>query len=138
MRIVVDTNVVVSALLFGGVPLRVLRAGEAGIVDLYTSRVLIEELADVIERPHFDRKFSETKISRRRLISDYMAIVNVVDPQSLSHNVSRDPDDDEVVACALATECEFIVTGDQDLLVLKEYQRIFILNPSEFLTEIGL
>ena len=78
MRIVADTNIVVSGFLFGGVPLRVLNAGKLGIIELCTSQTLLDEFAEVIERPHFDRKFDETGISRRRMVSDYAAISTVV------------------------------------------------------------
>ncbi len=63
MRIVVDTNIIVSGFLFGGVPLRVLDAGKIGIIELCTSQALLDEFAEVIERPHFDRKFAGTDIS---------------------------------------------------------------------------
>ena len=138
MRIVVDTNVVVSGLLFGGAPLKVLRAASLGIVDLFTSNALVAEFAEVIERPHLDRKFSEANTTRRRLVSDYQAIVTVMNVAPLAEKVSRDIDDDEVLACALAADCEFIVTGDKDLLVLSEYRGIRILNPTDFLAEIEL
>ncbi len=124
MRIVADTNIVVSGFLFGGLPLRVLKAGESGIVELCTSQALLDEFAEVIERPHFDKKFAETGISRRRMVSDYAAISIVVTTVTLSERISRDSDDDRVLACAIAADCDFIVTGDQDLLVLEEYRDI--------------
>ncbi len=138
MRIVADTNIVVSGFLFGGLPLRVLDAGRSDIIELCTSQVLLDEFAEVIERPHFDRKFEETGISRRRMVSDYAEISTVITPAKLSEHVSRDPDDDEVIACALAADCEFIVTGDNDLLVLKEYQGVTIVTAADFLKELEL
>lgn len=138
MRIVADTNIVVSGFLFGGVPLRVLDAGRSGIVELCTSQPLLDEFAEVIERRHFDKKFAETGISRRRVVSDYAAISTIFETDSLIMPVSRDPDDDEVIACALAADCEFIVTGDDDLLVLKEHLGIKIATAAEFLREIEL
>ncbi len=76
---------------------------------------MLDEFAEVIERPHFDRKFEETGISRRRMVSDYAAISTIIRTTKLKDRISRDPDDDEVIACALAADCEFIVTGDNDL-----------------------
>ena len=138
MRIVADTNIVVSGFLFGGVPLRVLDAGKIGIIELCTSQALLDEFAEVIERRHFDHKFNETGISRRRMVSDYAAISTIVRTTKLKDRISRDPDDDEVIACALAADCEFIVTGDNDLLVLSEYNGIKIATAAEFLLELGL
>ena len=138
IRIVVDTNVLVSGFLFGGLPLRVLEAGRSGIVELCTSQPLLDEFTEVIERRHFDKKFAETGISRRRMMSDYAAISTVLETDRLIDPVSRDPDDDEVLACAIAADCEFVVTGDQDLLVLEEYRGIRIRTAAEFLSELGL
>ena len=138
MRIVADTNIVVSGFLFGGLPLRVLDAGRSDIIELCTSQVLLDEFAEVIERPHFDRKFEETGISRRRMVSDYAEISTVITPAKLSEHASRDPDDDEAIACAIAADCEFIVTGDNDLLVLKEYQGVTIVTAADFLKELEL
>ncbi|MCC7309461.1 MAG: putative toxin-antitoxin system toxin component, PIN family [Acidobacteria bacterium] len=138
MRIVADTNIVVSGFLFGGLPLRVLDAGKLGIVELCTSQALLDEFAEVIERPHFDIKFTETGISRRRMVSDYAALSTVITTTNLGEQISRDIDDDEVIACAFAADCEFIVTGDNDLLILKEYREIKIVTASEFLRELEL
>ena len=138
MRIVADTNIAVSGFLFGGLPLRVLDAGRSEIIELCTSQALLDEFAEVIERPHFDRKFEETGISRQRMVSDYAEISTVIKPAKLSEHVSRDPDDDEVIACALSADCEFIVTGDNDLLVLKEYQGVTIVTAADFLKELEL
>ena len=77
---------------------------------------MLDEFAKVIERPHFARKFAETGISRRRMVNDYAEISTIISPTKLSDQISRDPDDDAVLACALAADCEFIVTGDNDLL----------------------
>jgi uncharacterized protein len=138
MRIVADTNIVVSGFLFGGTPLRVLEAGKLGIVELCTSQILLDEFAEVIERPCFDRKFAETGISRRRIVSDYAAISTVVPTLKMRGQISRDPDDNEVIACALAGDCEFIVTGDNDLLVLEDYRGIVITTAAGFLSELEL
>ena len=138
MRIVADTNIVVSGFLFGCPPLRILDAGKSEIIELCTSQALLAEFADVIQRPHFDRKFAETGISRRRMVSDYAEISTVITPTKLSGQISRDPDDDEVIACALAADCEFIVTGDNDLLVLREHRGIKIATAAEFLRELEL
>lgn len=138
MRIVADTNIVVSGFLFGGHPLRVLDAGRSAISELCTSQALLDEFAEVIARPHFDRKFAETGISRRRMVSDYAAISTIVETTKLEDRISRDPDDDEVIACALAADCEFIVTGDNDLLILREHLGIRIATAAEFLRELEL
>lgn len=138
MRIVADTNIVVSGFLFGGLPLRVLDAGRLDIIEMCTSKALLEEFAEVIERPQFDRKFEETGITRRRMVSDYAAISTIVQITKLRDRISRDPDDDEAIACAVAADCEFIVTGDNDLLVLKEYKSIRIVTAADFLKDLEL
>lgn len=67
------------------------------------------------------------------LVSEYVALARVVKPRRLRAHVSRDPDDDAVIACALAARASLIVSGDQDLRVLRTYGAIRIASPAEAL-----
>jgi predicted nucleic acid-binding protein len=76
-------------------------------------------------------------LSAADLVDDYRRLAHLTEPQVLSAPVSRDPDDDQVLACALGAEAQLIVTGDQDLLVLSPFRRIRILPAREALDLIG-
>lgn len=127
LRVVVDTNVIVSALVFGGAPLRTIETLlELGTIVI--SPELITETRRIINAkfPSFSEELKRFEgLAKRDGLRVLLGGHNVV--------VSRDPDDNMVIETALAGKCQYIVSGDKDLLVIKDYQDIKILNPSEFL-----
>lgn len=126
MRAVLDTNVLVSALLFGGIPETVLRRGLEGGFVLISSATLLDELEDIITG-----RFAFAR-NRARLIRDELeAVVDLVEPDRLPA-VSRDPDDDHVLAAAVAGLADAVVTGDKDLLVLEQHEGVAILTARSF------
>jgi predicted nucleic acid-binding protein len=85
---------------------------------------LLAELADVIGRDKFDDILARTRTSRERSLDEVRRLTEIFDAPPLPMPVCRDPDDDAVLACAIAARVDLIVSGDQDLLVLKRYQGI--------------
>ncbi len=118
MRIVVDTNVVVSALMWGGSPKDILSAARERRVALFTSAPLIAKLEDVLSRPKLARRLAAISQTPAELLDRYLALVRFVTATPLSAPLSRDPDDDNVIACAIAARADLIVSGDRDLLDL--------------------
>ncbi len=137
-RIVPDTNIVVSGLLWRGNPRRVLDAARDGILELYTSPVLLEELEDVLSREKFAARLTAANVTVQDLVSGYSAFATVIEAEPIEPVILVDPDDDAVLACALSADAEVIVSGDSDLLDLKEHKGIRILTATEFLTELAL
>lgn len=138
MRVTADTNLIVSAALWGGNPRRVIDSARDGFFELCTSPALISELRSILTRDKFEKQFSRVGFTSEDLVEELLGFAIIVDAVHLPFAVSRDLDDDEVIACALAADCEFIVTGDTDLLVLKEYQGVAIVTATDFLKELGL
>lgn len=138
MRVVPDTNVVVSGLLWRGAPRRVLDAARDGIIELYTSLDLLEELEDVLSRDKFAKRLEATGVTVRDLINGYSALATVIESNKIEPVILQDPDDDVVLACALTANCEIIVSGDDDLLGLKQYKEIRILTAVELLADLSL
>lgn len=133
MRIVADTNTVVSGLLWHGAPRELIDAARARQVTLVTSAALLAELAEVLGRDKFVVRLRQARVSARALVEGYAGIVHLVDAAPLAGPVSRDPDDDEVLACAATAHATAIVSGDDDLLSLRRYQDIPILTAAEAL-----
>ncbi len=137
-RIVPDTNIVVSGLLWRGNPRRILDTARDGIIELYTSPVLLEELEDVLSREKFSRRLAAANVTVQDLVSGYSALATVIEAKPIEPVILVDPDDDAVLACALAADAGIIVSGDSDLLDLKEHKEIRILTATEFLAELSL
>jgi uncharacterized protein len=135
VRAVADTNVLVSGLLWHGPPRQVLDAARAGALALFTSGVLLAELQDVLSRPKFAERLQRAGVSADELVVGYAALTTVVQPTPIPPVIADDPDDDAVLACALAAGAEVIVTGDPHLLRLQQYQGIRILTAPQVLAE---
>ena len=132
-RLVIDTNVVVSALLWGGKPLELLALAEQGEVRLYASPPLLAELEKTIGKPKLARVLAASGRSAAEHVADYRRLVILMRRALPAGAWSRDPDDDRVIACALAAGADFLVTGDEDLLTLGAVEGVRIITPAALL-----
>lgn len=131
MRIVLDTNVVVSALVWGGIPFKLLQAATQGSIELCTSPMLLAELRKVLGRGHLASRLVQQRSSVEEAIGLYGELAIRVSPLSTPRVVADDPDDDHVLACALAAHADWIVSGDRHLLDIRSYQAISIVSAAE-------
>lgn len=131
MRAVLDTNVVISGLLWKSSPRQVLDAARDQRLTLYTSSLLLDELAEVLARPHLAPFITASRSSPELLMRQYAMLAQVVIPAQINRVVEKDADDDAVIACALAAQADWIVSGDAHLLNLKHYQGIRIIDAAE-------
>jgi putative PIN family toxin of toxin-antitoxin system len=127
VHVVADTNTVVSGLLWYGNPRQVLDAARTGVITLSTSASLLAELAEVLQRPKFAQRLARANVTPHTLVFGYAALARLVVPVPIEPVVEADPDDDAVLACAVAARAEVIVSGDSDLLVLASYEGIPII-----------
>lgn len=136
MRLVFDTNVLISALVFRGLPSQLLLCLETGEHQLFSSPELLAELEDTLSRPKFARTLEASGTPAQRLFDDFLALPSVIHAPALPRRISRDPDDDAVLACAVAANAHLIVSGDHDLLVLERFQGIPIEAVAQALTRL--
>lgn len=138
LRIVVDTNVLVSGtLVAAGSSARILEAARNAEIILLTSHRLLAEYATVIQRPHIINKYARVKENAEDLINFLSANAELVrDESEWTGLVPADPNDDMVIACAIAGRADGIVSGDPHLIELKEVQGIPIQKPSEFVAKL--
>lgn len=136
MRLVLDTNVVVSALLWDGVPRRLLQIGRQSAIAFYSSTPLLLELTEVLLRPKFQTKIATSALSVDELVDLYAELALLVKPVSVPRT-APDPDDDVVIATALAARADFIVTGDKGLMSVYQYEGGRIVSVSDALLLIG-
>ena len=127
MRIVIDTNIVISATFFGGSPLKVINAVIQHRLDAYGSAEMLSEYGDSAQKTLAKQvgKFHPD------VFSAFMDNVSMIKPVS-TVNVCRDPDDNKFLACAKDAKALYLVSGDKDLLVLREFEGTEILTVAEF------
>ena len=128
MRIVLDTNVFVSGVFFGGPPYRILNAWR----DSHLILVLSAEILDEYRRVGEDLTERYAGVELAPFLRLIVAHAEFVEPKPLPSPVCRDPDDDKFLACATAGGVQAIVSGDKDLLSLSGFRSIPILTPRQF------
>ena len=131
MKVVVDTNVLISGLFFGGVPGRILDAWRQGRLELVVSPTILEEYREVAARLAADHP--GVSVGRfLRLVADHATLVEA---PPLPRPVSADPDDDKFLACGVAAECEVVVSGDRHLTNVEQHRGVRVMTPREFADE---
>jgi putative PIN family toxin of toxin-antitoxin system len=129
MKIVIDSNIFVSSFFWGGHPKEVFERVINGFDELFITDEIIKEIISVMSSKKFNVNSSE--------IEDYIKIIGkyskIIISKSVLGSISRDRDDDKILQCGLDGNVDFIITGDKDLLVLKEYETIKIIKPKDYL-----
>ena len=133
VRIVVDTKVMVSALLWEGAPHEILKWAEADQVTLCFTQPMLDELIEVLERPKFKRRLQQRETSMHEITVGLLPLVELYMPVAASGSVAIDPDDEIFIACALSAGATVLVSGDAHLLNVKQYEKIKIMTPVDFL-----
>lgn len=127
IRVVADTNIIISSVFWKGYPHEVIRKGMAGDYQLITSTEILDEIVEKL-----GNKFQFPKEETRQLIDILLTYCHVIEPVS-KFNVIRDKSDNKVIECAFDGKAQFIITGDSDLLDLKEFRGIRIRTAKDFL-----
>ena len=133
MRVVLDTNVVVSGVFFGGVPGRILSAWSAGKLVLCLSPVILEEYRRVGHE--LGRQHPTVGATFEPVLTLIAMNAMIVDAPPLAAPVSDDPDDDMFLAAALASRTQLIVSGDRDLLRVSGWRGVDVLTPRQFVDQ---
>ena len=130
MRLVLDTNTAVSGLIWGGVPGRLIDSAAAGTAQIISSVPLLDELHDVLFRKKFAAQLAEQGVDAADLFEGYAALVQLVVPADIGPVILADPDDDIVLATAVAGGADAIVSGDAHLLGIGEFRGMPIISPA--------
>ena len=130
VKVVIDTNVLISALLFGGTPGKLIPLWQKHVIKPMASKEIIDEYLRVLTYPKFELDETEINFILYREILPYFDIIDTPDDQPI---IAKDTADDKFIHCALAGKAKYIITGDQHLLALKVYKGNQILSTSEFL-----
>jgi len=136
VRVVVDTNVLVSGLLWHGAPHALIEQARAGHFTIVSSSALLDELAEVVGRRKFRTILLRSKADPQRMVRELRRLSEIVRAPPLTKPTSRDSDDDAVLAVATAAQADLIVSGDDDLLTLVSYNGISIVDPAAALVRL--
>jgi len=128
-RIVLDTNVLISAIVFGGKPREVLEKVIAGWYTMAISAEMLAEFQWVLE----GKKFRYPAAIVRNIVSELLAVSELVRPTMKVEHIKADPADNRILECALESRAAYIVSGDKHLLELGQFQGIPILDAAAFL-----
>lgn len=133
MRVVIDTNIWISGLLWKGLPWQLLCLAEEGEVELCLAPAMIEELTSALSYEKFQPRLRQLDLTQADLLTYVMSIASVFDAYREGPAiVEADPDDDVFLHCATISEASYVVSGDHHLLNLKVYAGIPILTIREF------
>ncbi len=139
MKLALDTNVLMSGSAWPGTASRLVDALLAGEATLCLSEPLLAELAEVLQREKFRSRLEERGQSASAILARFREVAKMTEPVAMPVPASlRDPDDVQVLACAVAGLADAIVTGDDDLLALRDSEGIPIIQIAEALRRLGL
>jgi len=133
MRLVLDTNIFISAFYWGGNSQKIIDRIIKGTDELYISDKIINEISEVMNRP----KFKTEKTTINGYIKTIEKSGKKVFVEGNIKGICRDKDDDDKLECAIICNADFLITGDDDLLILKNYENIKIITPKIFMNIIN-
>lgn len=127
MKIVVDTNVFISGVFFGGAPRQVLQAVTTDKVDAFATSEIVDEYNEIVEEllGKYGGRLDKKGLDR------FTMKLNMIEPVTKT-DVCRDPDDNKFLSCAVDSKSLYIVSGDKDLLVLEKFEGVEIITAKEF------
>lgn len=128
MRIVLDTNVFISGIFFGGAPAQILKSWRRSMIEILLSRQILEEYQRVGEE--LSQKYPSIDISA--IIELFAVFGEFVETEGIGETVCEDPDDNKFIECAIAGRSRLIVSGDKHLLNISGYKGISVLRPRQF------
>jgi putative PIN family toxin of toxin-antitoxin system len=132
--LVLDSNVYISSVLFGGKPRQIIEAALAGKIRLAISSSILEEIEGVLR----GRKFKFPAAAAREVVSEIASLAEIFEPSGKISSIKADPADDRILECALAASAEAIISGDSHLLTLETFRGIAVLSPADCLEKYKL
>jgi putative PIN family toxin of toxin-antitoxin system len=135
VKVVADTNTIISGMLWHGAPHTLLEIAYRNEIKLLTCSALLQELTEVLQRDKFIPYLSRARMIVRELVEGYSLMAQVIELGKIEPVIAADPDDDVVLACAVTGRAKIIISGDNHLLSLEQYQQIQIMTASEFLSK---
>ena len=133
MKVVLDVNVWISGLLWGGIPGKILKLAKNQEIKIFASEKILAELEATLDLPKLQARKQYWGYTTKYVMAVVQQLIEVCPELPLQVPQLRDPDDTIILATALVAKAEVIVTGDLDLLTLDNFENIPIITPKKFL-----
>ena len=133
MRVVIDPNVWLSALRWGGQPSLIIQLIEQKQIQAISSENILTELTDILQKPKLQKRLNRLEITANEVVIIAKRLMTLVVTEEIIIPQLRDPKDQMVLATAISGDVQIVISGDKDLLILHPYCNISILSPQEFL-----
>ena len=133
MRVVIDPNVWLSALRWGGQPSLIIQLIEQKQIQAISSENILTELTDILQKPKLQKRLDRLEITANEVVIIAKRLMTLVVTEEIIIPQLRDPKDQMVLATAISGDVQIVISGDKDLLILHPYGNISILSPQEFL-----
>jgi uncharacterized protein len=135
IRVVFDTNIIISGRLWSGAPRQALKLADEGQIKSLISETMIDEFQEVINRPKFIKRLEIIGKSADEIVIEHLKSAEIVEVMSVDPVVKSDPDDNHIIACAMTGNADYVVTGDPHLLSLNNFDRVPIVSVNVFLEQ---
>jgi putative PIN family toxin of toxin-antitoxin system len=132
VKLVLDTNIFISAFFWGGNPRKIVERINGSVDLLYITNEILDEITQVLARP----KFNVDKTNIARLISAIIEMSICITVEGVVKGVCRDSKDDIILECGWRCGADYIITGDDDLLSLKNFRGVEIITASQYINSI--
>ncbi len=131
MKIVADTNLLISSIFWNGSPYKIVQQALNQEIEIFISKYILDEVRKVLTDPK--EKFRLSKKEIEDVIEGILLYAKIIEPKTTTDVVKRDKKDNPIIACALDAQANFIITRDKDLLTIKQHAGIKIITPEEFI-----
>lgn len=133
LRLVLDTSTIVSAFFWNGNEAELFRLIEKKKLLLFITKDILDELYEVVSRPKFKAVMQRAGITSEQIIEKLLSISSLEVQQNINIDACRDRKDNKFLECAVISNADYIVSGDDDLLSIKEYNNIKIVSTKKIL-----
>jgi hypothetical protein len=132
-QVVVDTNLIVSAFLWGGPPGKLIGELLARGIPMLTTQAMIDELEATLRKPKFDSRFQAKGVTPDELMDEYRHMTQLVIHAEIPDDSVRDLKDRIILAAAVGGSASHLISGDKDLTTLQQYNNVIVLTVAQFL-----
>ena len=137
MKVVLDTNVIISGLLWKGNVNEIFKLYLDNKISICSNQSILEEVNKVLQYPRIKKVLDKYEQNPADIFNKFKKITRIYPEITIKNIIKEDPSDDKFIACAISSKSKIIISGDKHLLKLKKFKDIIIFTPTKFLQEIN-